>query len=44
MFCIHEIIQLIVMKTKIKMKNKINKLELDQEMDTNIVNIKRVSV
>ena len=41
--CIHEIIQLIIMKMKIKMKNRSHRYDLGLDMDTNIVNIKSVS-
>ena len=44
--CIHEIIRLIIMKVKMKMKNRSHRYEigLGLDMNTNIVNIKRVSV
>ena len=45
--CIHEIIRLITMKMKMKIKkDHINTLKVDLglDMDTNIVNIKSVSV
>ena len=45
--CIHEIIRLITMKMKMKIKkDHVNtiKVDLGLDMDTNIVNIKSVSV
>ena len=44
--CIHEIIRLIIMKMKMEMKNRSHRYDIDLhlDMDTNIVNIKIISV
>ena len=44
--CIHEIIRLMIMKIKMKMKNRSHRydIELSIDMDTNIVNIKSISL
>ena len=46
--CIHEIMQVIIMKIEMKMKNRSHrynkKIDLSIDMDKNKVNIKRLSV
>ena len=42
--CFHEIIRVIIMKMKIKMKNRSHRYDINRPMDTNILNIKSVSV
>ena len=46
--CFHEIIRLVIMKMEMKMKNRSHRYDINRlyglDMDTNIVNIKSVSV
>ena len=45
--CIHEIVRLIIMKMKVKMKSRSHRYDMNKpilDMDTNIVNVKCIDV
>ena len=45
--CIHEIVRLIIMKMKVKMKSRSHRYDMNKpilDMDTNIVNVKCINV